>query len=70
MNDVPVVVNELRKSLGLNDVTLSGVPRTTHFAHVLTEADYRMKLIGIGLEAPPVPMVTYVSRLAACLPTH
>ena len=65
MNDVPVVVNALRKSLGLNDVTLTGVPRTTHFAHVLTEADYRMKLIGIGLEAPPVPMITYVSRLAA-----
>ncbi len=65
MNEVPGVVNALRQSLGLNDVTLQGVPRTTHFAHVLTEADYRMKLIGIGLEAPPVPMITYISRITA-----
>jgi hypothetical protein len=65
MDEVPGIVNALRQSLGLNDVTLTGVPRTTHFAHVLTEADYRMKLIGIGLETPPVPLVTYISRLAA-----
>ena len=29
-------------------------PPETHFAQVLVEADYRMKLIGIGLEQPPV----------------
>ena len=44
-NQIPTIVNALRQSLGMNDVTLEGVPRTTHFAHVLTEADYRMKLI-------------------------
>ena len=64
-NQVPVIVNALRQSLGMNDVTLEGVPRTTHFAHVLTEADYRMKLIGIGLEAPPVPMTTYIQKLGS-----
>ncbi|MFK7737663.1 MAG: DUF1598 domain-containing protein [Pirellulaceae bacterium] len=65
--DVPVIVNSLRRSLGLNDVTLTGIPATTHFAHVLAEADYRMKLIGIGLEAPPVPMRSYVARLTASM---
>ena len=34
----------------------------THFAQVMVEADYRMKLIGIGLETPPVKMVSYVDR--------
>ena len=28
----------------------------------MVEADYRMKLIGIGLEKPPVRMVSYVDR--------
>lgn len=64
-NQIPMIVNALRQSLGMNDVTLEGVPRTTHFAHVLTEADYRMKLIGIGLENPPVPMTTYIQKLGS-----
>lgn len=62
--DIPVILNMLKQSLGLNEVTIKGVPATTHFAHVLTEADYRMKLIGIGLEAPPVRgMISYASRI-------
>lgn len=65
--DVPFIVNSLRQSLGLNEVTIQGIPAGTHFAHVLTEADYRMKLIGIGLEAPPVPMASYVSRLTSAM---
>ena len=65
--NIPLIVNSLRESLGLNDVTIKGIPAGTHFAHVLTEADYRMKLIGIGLEAPPVPMSTYVSRLTTAM---
>ena len=28
----------------------------------MVEADYRMKLIGIGLEKPPIRMVSYVDR--------
>ena len=32
------------------------------FAQVMVEADYRMKLIGIGLERPPVKLVSYVDR--------
>ncbi len=46
----------LRNALGFQNVTISGVPPTTHFAQVLVEADYRMKLIGLGMEAPPVPL--------------
>lgn len=52
----------LRESLGLQTVSVRGVSPQTHFAQVLVEADYRMKLIGIGLEVPPVKIDSYVSR--------
>ena len=40
--------------LGLQDVSVDGVPAETHFALSLIEADYRMKRISIGLENPGV----------------
>lgn len=52
----------LRENLGLQDIRVEGIPRTTHFAQVMIEADYRMKLIGIGLETPPVRIPSWVSR--------
>ena len=56
------LVDNLRTALGPQMVHVMGVPATTHFAQVLVEADYRMKLIGIGLEKPPVKMLSYVDR--------
>lgn len=52
----------LRASLGMQNVTINGVSSKTHFAQVLVEADYRMKLIGIGLEQPPVRMATFIEK--------
>jgi hypothetical protein len=54
-----------REALGMADVRVFGVPANSHFAEVLIEADYRMKLIGIGLEEPPVKMTTFLSALTA-----
>ncbi|MGN6547479.1 MAG: DUF1598 domain-containing protein [Aureliella sp.] len=62
---IPVIANALRQSLGLQTVSIRGISPNTHFAHVLTEADYRMKLIVIGLEPPNVPLITYVARMSA-----
>ncbi len=59
-NQTRFIVDGLRKSLGLQNVTIGGVPADTHFASVLVEADYRMKLIGIGLERTSVRMKSYV----------
>ena len=50
----------LQQSLGKQVVSVSGISPKTHFAQVLVEADYRMKLIGIGLEKPPVDIRTYI----------
>ena len=56
------VATGLRETLGLQDVRIEGVSPKTHFAQVMLEADYRMKLIGIGLENPPVRIPSYVSK--------
>ena len=56
------IVDGLRTSLGLQKVAIRGISPNTHFAQVMVEADYRMKLIGIGLERPPVQLTSYVDR--------
>ena len=53
-------VSGLQKSLGQQVVSVEGISPKTHFAQVLVEADYRMKLIGIGLEKPPVAIRSYI----------
>ena len=60
--DAQNIVDGLRSSLGLQTISVFGVPARTHLAQVMVEADYRMKLIGIGLERPPVRLVNYVDR--------
>jgi hypothetical protein len=52
----------LKENLGLQSVRIEGISNKTHFAQVMVEADYRMKLIGIGLEDPVVKIPSYVSR--------
>ena len=59
------IVRGLREALGPQTVTVQGVSPHTHFAQVLVEADYRMKLIGIGLEKPPVRMSTWIDLTSA-----
>ncbi|MGO9115344.1 MAG: DUF1598 domain-containing protein [Thermoguttaceae bacterium] len=59
------IVEGLQSNLGLQRVTVNGVSAKTHFAVVMVEADYRMKLIGIGLERPPVKLVSWVDRANA-----
>ncbi len=61
-NQTAQLVTAMKHALGPHVVTIQGVSPKTHFAQVLVEADYRMKLIGIGLEKPPVEMKSYVDR--------
>ena len=49
-------------ALGLQNVQVWGVSPKTNFAATLVAADYRMKLIGIGLEEAPVKLTTYAER--------
>ena len=60
--EMRMIADGMRTSLGLQTVTINGVSPKTRFAQVMVEADYRMKLIGIGLETPPVKLISYVDR--------
>ena len=53
------IVRGLKDSLGLQTISITGVSANTHFAQVLVEADYRMKLIGIGMERPRTKIPSY-----------
>lgn len=44
----PAAVKGIEQAMGLQDVTIHGVPQTSHFARVLVGADYRMKRIAMG----------------------
>lgn len=57
------LVSNLQAALGMQQISVSGIPADTHFAHVMVEADYRMKLIGIGLEQPPIRMVSFIDKV-------
>ena len=45
---------EMTQAMGLQDVSVFGVPANSHYASVLVEADYRMKLMSVGLERPKI----------------
>jgi hypothetical protein len=63
--DPQMIVDGLRTNLGMQNIRIGGVRPNTHFAQVLLECDYRMKLIGLGMERPPVRMASYVDRATA-----
>lgn len=53
----------LREVLGEQDIEVFGIAPNSHLASVLVEADYRMKLIGMGIE-PSIPEVpSYLDRV-------
>ena len=57
---------QMAKALGMQDVRIWGIPAESHFAEVLVEADYRMKLISVGLETTPVKTLkSHLSMLGA-----
>lgn len=45
---------EMARAMGDQDVSVYGVPPDSHFSSVLVEADYRMKLMSVGLERPAI----------------
>ena len=53
----------IRQNLGLQDIEVFGIDPETHAARVLVEADYRMKLIGMGLEESIPEVRSYLDRV-------
>lgn len=59
-----MVANQFRQALGMQVVSVEGVSPKTHFARVLVEADYHMKLIGLGLEQTPTKIISYTEKMS------
>ncbi len=54
----------VKQAYGPQMVRVTGVPATSHFAHVLVAADYRMKRLAMGLDRSPIPRLpNYISLL-------
>jgi hypothetical protein len=54
---------ELRQTLGPQEIEYYGIDPRTRVAQVLLEADYRMKLVGIGLEDGTLGVPSYLSMI-------
>lgn len=46
------VLQLYKQSLGMQQISIDGISKKTNFARILVEADYEMKMIGIGLAEP------------------
>ena len=53
----------LRETLGKQDIEVFGIDSRTHAGHVLVEADYRMKLVAMGLEKTIPEIPSYLDRI-------
>ena len=56
-------LSEFKAAMGRQDIEVYGVDRRTHLGRVLIEADYRMKLVGIGLEEGTIGVQSYLSTI-------
>ncbi len=54
-----------REKMGQQDITVHGIDARTHAGQVIVEADYRMKLIGMGLEETIHEVPSYLDRVQA-----
>ena len=52
--DPQTVASGIESALGMQRISVTGVPETSHFARVLVAADYRMKRIAMNFDASPV----------------
>ena len=54
----------IEQALGPEVISVNGVPATSHFARVIVAADYKMKRMALGLDAPPVKAIpSFLSML-------
>ncbi len=64
--DINASVAGIEESLGPQVVSVNGVDPTTPFAHILVAADYRMKRLAMGMDAPPIPnLPNYLQMIKA-----
>jgi hypothetical protein len=58
-------LEQLRDTVGKQDIVVFGLDPRTRAARIMVEADYRMKLVGMGLEEGVPGVVSYLSAIPA-----
>jgi len=58
-------LQQLRESMGRQTISVEGIDPRTRVARVLVEADYRMKLVGMGLEEGTADVPSYLELIRA-----
>ena len=58
-------IKGLRDQLGKQDIHVFGIDPRTQVARTIVEADYHMKLVGMGLEDGAVGVTSYLDNVAA-----
>lgn len=61
-HQVREIAQTFYNAMGHQTITINGVSNKTRYAQVMAEADYRMKLYGIGVERPPVRITTFIEK--------
>lgn len=56
-------LEQLRCALGAQTIEVFGIDPCSRTAHVMVEADYRMKLVGIGLEDGTIDVPSYLEMV-------
>ena len=65
-DDKQALATGIEKALGIQRISVHGVPATSHFARVLVAADYRMKRLAMDFEPSPVRgLPSYLQMLPA-----
>ncbi|MEC9092953.1 MAG: DUF1598 domain-containing protein [Planctomycetota bacterium] len=54
----------LQNALGFQDITVDGIDPQSVVARVIVEADYRMKLVGVGLEKSVPGVESFLSKVS------
>ncbi len=57
-------LRDLRDRLGRQDIEIKGIDPRTRVARVVAEADYHMKLVGMGLEEGTAGVTSYLDSLS------
>lgn len=63
--NVSTFTTKAEETLGLQNVIVNGIPANSHVASVIVDADYQMKLIGIGKREGAEGMKSYFDLLSS-----
>lgn len=63
--DPQVAMNRLEDALGPQEISLTGIPASSHFARVMVAADFRMKRLAMNFDEAPVAKMPSFLKLSS-----